>query len=354
MALSCWAILLDSGRMDLPLHAHHARPGALSALAAAWAPALAAMAYPWLLAAFHATFAVQPVLAALLLLGAFAMPGLGLLLVLHSAGAAPASVRQIRARQLALLGVAAPPLFVFTAFLLGVLGHPVPETWVWTAAWLALGLWASAGGGAALPAAAPPAAAARVAHGVVAALVLVYVLFHLANHLFGLVGPAAHAAVMRWGRRLYRAPAAEVLLVGLLLCQVALGGWLAWRWSRRGMDRHRAFQLASGVYLGFFVLTHMNSALVSARALHGIATDWAWASGAPTGLLRDAWSIRLVPHYALGVFFVLAHLASGLRVVLTAHGLAPAAVSRAWAVGLLAAALVSAAIVAGLCGLRIV
>jgi hypothetical protein len=97
----------------------------------------------------------------------------------------------------------------------------------------------------------------------------------------------------------------------------------------------------------------MNSALVSARAIHKIDTGWAWASGAPTGLILDAWNIRLVPHYALGVFFILAHLASGLRSVLIAHGLRPALANRAWAVGLLVGALVSVAIIGGLCGIRI-
>ncbi|MBW8846242.1 MAG: hypothetical protein JF607_14855 [Burkholderiales bacterium] len=280
-------------------------------------------------------------------------PGLGLLLTLRSAGEMPATVLQRRARQLALLSVAAPPLFVFLAFLLSALGHPVPEIWAWWGVWLAVGLWVAAAPRADAPVPAPPPGAWRVTHGVVAAAVLLYVGFHLANHLFGLIGPQAHAAVMALGRKVYRAPVVEALLVALLLFQVAIGGRLAWRWSLQRLDPYRSFQVASGVYLGAFILTHMNSALVSARGLHGIDPDWAWASGAPTGLLLDAWSIRLVPHYALGVFFVLAHLASGLRGVLLAHGINPGTVNRAWAAGLAGAAAVSAAIMAGLCGLRI-
>ena len=65
----------------------------------------------------------------------------------------------------------------------------------------------------------------------------------------------------------------------------------------------------------------MNSVFVSARGVHKIVTGWDYASGAPPpGLITDAWNIRLLPHYALGVFFVLGHRASGLRVVLIAHG----------------------------------
>jgi hypothetical protein len=82
----------------------------------------------------------------------------------------------------------------------------------------------------------------------------------------------------------------------------------------------RAFQLASGMYLAFYVVGHMDSVFILARTYLGIDTDWAFATGAPQGLIRDPWNVRLVPHYWLGVFFVLSHLSSGLRVVVLAHG----------------------------------
>jgi hypothetical protein len=321
------------------------------------APALAAIAYPFILQGFHAAVsgAGGAAPATILLLAAFLAPGLGMALALRSAGLSQPTPFQLRARRLALVSVAAPPLFVFLAFLLGVLHHPIPEPWAWAILWSAAAAWTWLGpNGRPASEAAPPAARLRVAHGAAAAIVLVYVLFHLTNHLFGLAGPDAHAAVMKLGRKVYRAPAIEPVLVAFLLFQVLSGGWLAWRWTARPIDRYRTFQVASGVYLWVFILTHLNSALVSARLMHGTDTNWAWASGAPTGLVHDAWSIRLLPHYALGVFFMLSHLASGLRGVLIAHGLKPAAADRAWVAGLAASAAVSAAIVAALCGVRIV
>ncbi len=272
---------------------------------------------------------------------------------IRASGEAPGSVLAHRARALALLAAAAPPMFVFIAFLLGVLGRPVPETAAWVSAWLLAGVWTMTGSRAAAPPVTRPAAAARVAHGALAALILVFIGFHLSNHLAGWLGPETHRAVMGWGREVYRRPAVEALLVGVLLLQVALGAWLTRRWSQRAVDGFRAVQLATGVYLGVFALTHMNSALVSARWMHGTQTDWRWASGAPEGLLPDAWNIRLVPHYALGVFCVLAHLACGLRAVLLAHGAPRRLVNPAWAGGLLASAAVAALILAGLCGARI-
>jgi hypothetical protein len=64
-------------------------------------------------------------------------------------------------------------------------------------------------------------------------------------------------------------------------------------------------------------------------------------------------AIRLLPHYALGVFFVLSHLASGLRVVLIAHGVDRRAANRIWGTGVAISAVISAAIIAGMCGVRI-
>ncbi|ERF82727.1 MAG: hypothetical protein CFE30_20820 [Bradyrhizobium sp. PARBB1] len=157
-----------------------------------------------------------------------------------------------------------------------------------------------------------------------------------------------HGTVMKIGRTVYRSSVIEPILAALMPFQAAVGMRLAWRWSAAGGC---VFQIGSGVYLPAFIVTHLNSALVSARAVNHIDTNWARASGAPTGLIHDAWSIRLVSHYALGVFFVLAHLTSGLRGVLIAHGAATAIANRIWATGLAAVGLV--AVASGLCGARI-
>ncbi|MCA6097601.1 hypothetical protein [Bradyrhizobium australafricanum] len=328
-------------------------------------PAAGAMAYPFLLDAFH--LAVSPaagpmsfgrlVLAALCLLAATAAPLLGLACAYWMTKAEPSSF-ELRARRLAYLSIAAPPLFVLTGVGLGLLHIPVSDELVWVAGWLAACLYVLFGSEQAERAPESAAIAAsitrwRVTHGVAAAIILLYIAFHLTNHLLGWLGPEVHGAVMKAGRTVYRSSLIEPILVALMLFQVAVGMRLAWRWSSAPADAYRVFQIGSGVYLAAFIVTHLNSALVSARAVHHIDTNWAWASGAPTGLLHDAWSIRLVPHYALGVFFVLAHLTSGLRGILIAHGVAATLANRIWAAGLVAGGLVAIAIMSGLCGTRI-
>jgi hypothetical protein len=316
-------------------------------------PAAAAVAYPFVLAAFHAVVSESPAGAGALLILAFALPLSGLAVV-YRLTRAPEPSESVAAARLAYASLAAPPLFVLLGVARGLLHIRVPELAIWGAFWMlaAVYVWFA-------PSAAPadriqpPSAAWRVAHGIAAAFIACYVLFHLTNHLFGLAGPETHAAIMKAGRTVYRSAFIEPLLVTLLLFQVLSGVRLAWRWSSFRIDAYRIFQVGSGAYLAAFILTHMNSALVSARAVHKIDTDWGWASGAPVGLIHDAWNIRLLPHYALGVFFIIGHLSSGLRVVMLAHGVRAQIADRIWAAGLLAGAALSTAIICALCGLRI-
>jgi hypothetical protein len=185
------------------------------------------------------------------------------------------------------------------------------------------------------------------------AIIVIFLGMHIPNHLVGLLGPEAHASVMKIVRHIYRAKAIEPVLVALFLFQVGSGLYLAFRYMAMPMDRFRAFQIASGMYIASYVIGHMDSVFVYARLFLGIDTDWGFATGAPAGLIKDAWNIRLVPHYALGVFFLFAHLSSGLRIVLLAHGLRKAIADRLMIGGSIGGGLVAALIILAMCGMRI-
>jgi hypothetical protein len=77
-----------------------------------------------------------------------------------------------------------------------------------------------------------------------AVLITFYVLFHLTNHLAGLIGPETHAAIVNAGRAVYRAPLSEPVLVLALLFQAASGARLAWHWSGLRTDAYRIFRSA--------------------------------------------------------------------------------------------------------------
>lgn len=316
------------------------------------APVAAVLAYPFLLDAFHAAITAQMIgLAALLLAAVLAVPPLGLITAIRLGQDTGASA--IRARRFAYASMAAPPLFVFLGVAPGLIGIHLPDKLIWFAVWMLLAAvtWLMPDRVVETPR--QPSVAWRVAHGISALAIACFVLFHLTNHLTGLIGPDLHAAVMKAGRAVYRATFVEPVLVALFLFQILSGLKLFWRWSAQTVDIFRAFQIGSGLYLAVFILAHMNSAFLSARAVHHIETNWAWAAGLPAGLIHDGWNIRLLPHYAFGAFFVLGHLVSGLRVVTLAHGGNLAFANRLWFAGLAASAVIATAIIAGLCGVRI-
>lgn len=335
----------------------------LGAKATIWIPALSAALYPWILDAFH--WAVTPtgginsplsassiVIATLLLVAAFAVPLICLMMAGRAIDVAPRE--SSRARRFALLAVAAPTLYVFFGVLTYMAGSKIPDTWIWAPVWLMLGYWASRKGVSDTASQAHPSSRLRVAHGICGSITALYVLFHIFNHLFGLISPQAHAAVMDIGRVVYRAAVIEPLLVAVMLFQIISGLRLAWTWTETTADRYRVFQLASGVFMSVFILGHMNSVFIFARTFLDIPTDWAFAAGLPTGLIHDAWNIRLLPHYALGVFFVLTHLFSGIRVVLLAHEVGQTSANRIWWLGAGISLLTSAAIICGMTGLRLI
>jgi hypothetical protein len=100
-------------------------------------------------------------------------------------------------------------------------------------------------------------------------------------------------------------------------------------------------------------LLHKKTARIKSTAALGIDTGWNFATGAPTGLVTDPWNIRLVPHYWLGVFFVLSHIAVGTRAVMMAHGASKAFADRFMIGGAVTAGVIATTIMLGMCGLRL-
>jgi hypothetical protein len=184
-------------------------------------------------------------------------------------------------------------------------------------------------------------------------ITLVFLGGHLANHVTGLFGPDTYNHVMAVLRHVYRARLVEPILVIGFLFQAVSGLYFAWRYTARPADRFRIFQIASGMYLVFFLISHINAVLILARNYLHIDSNWAFATGAPAGLIDDAWNIRLVPLYGLAVFFLLSHLFAGLRVVVIGHGGRRETANAILTRGTAAAALISALIMFGMCGLRI-
>jgi hypothetical protein len=257
---------------------------------------------------------------------------------------------------MAIFAVAAPTMFVFLGVLLFMAGDPVPETLVWAVAWGAVAIYTLlADNSGPMPMITKSVSTAwRAAHGVSALLIVaIFLGLHLSNHLMGLAGPESHTAFMTIARHVYRAPWLEPILIGLFLFQVATGFHFTFRRMAAPMDPFQTFQVASGMFLAFYVVGHIDSVLIFARTYLGIDSGWDFATGAPTGLVKDPWSIRLVPHYALGVFFVLAHLAGGARLILLSHRVRKELADRLMIACAAASGVVATMIILAMCGMRL-
>jgi succinate dehydrogenase/fumarate reductase cytochrome b subunit len=219
----------------------------------------------------------------------------------------------------AYFGVGAPALYTFLGgWLDSQKWIPFRANGVWVVIWCGLAVSTLIERPKAIGGASTRPVKLAYAHGLSAAVIVTFALFHLTNHLAGALGGEAHMAVMRHLRYVYRQPAIEVVLGGGILFQVTSGGVLLFRRTRgRSTGWIEILQNASGVYLMLFFASHV-SAVLRARYLHHIDTNWIWLTA--DNLLTDAWSVRLVPYYFLGVLALAVHGACGLRSVLLQHG----------------------------------
>jgi hypothetical protein len=350
--------------MSITAHSRTAGDSGAKARLAMLVPSLAALLYPFALKGFNASVTRIPdvasalswLSAAVYLALAFAVPLMAMLAAMSLSRIGRPTVAQLRAKRAALLAVAAPTLFTFVGVVLYMLHDPVPDTWLWVVCWvivLALLLRSDNEAPARVAARVVPVLL-RVAHGAAAlALVMIFLALHIANHLMFPAGEGTYDVVMKMFRHVYRTDILQPLVVALFLFQIGTGLFFVWRLTAAPSDRFRTFQMASGVYLAFYVLGHMDSVFIFARMYLGTDTGWSFATGAPTGLVKDPWNIRLVPHYWLGVFFVLAHLAAGARGVLMAHDVRNAFADRFMIGGAVVGGIVATVIMLGMCGMRV-
>jgi len=249
------------------------------------------------------------------------------------------SSSELLARRLAHLAVATPPLFVLIGVIFFLLHSPNSDSVFWLILWLtalAVGVWVIARQNRETPVlSAFNPIPLRMAHGSSALLIVVIFLgWHLLNHASAVFSADFDQAMMTTLRKWYRSGLVQPALVTLVLFQVASGAILWWRATAARGDLYKTLQTSTGAFLSAFIVSHLNAVFILGRAVTKVDTTFLWASGAPQGLLSDAWNVRLIPHYSLGVWFVITHMGLGLCSVMLAHGVAPLVAGRvAWAVG---------------------
>jgi hypothetical protein len=289
-----------------------------------YGPSTAALIYPLLLVSLHQSgrHFVQATDATGKLLAGLAV-GLSAALVysvpLLSFAAISQSAGQIRTRQFAHLAFAAPPIFVMIGVFFYMLNVPNGDYAFWAIAWVGvIGFAAFVSPTNEMPAAAPRWL--RTAHGFSAgAIIAIFLAWHLANHVTAAWSLETNKQIMDLLRVWYRSDIVQPILVALFAFQLLSGLRLLWAAIAPKADIYSSIQTATGTFLMVFMTSHLIAVFILGRMFLGVDTTFAWASGAPTGLLHDPWNVRLIPHYSLAPLFVISHLAMGLRAVLIGH-----------------------------------
>lgn len=342
-------ILLDDGAQ---------RPAA--ATASRWfllvLPALAAILYPLLLAAISILLrlfqlSAPPDAPAIVIVAlAIVVAALGVMAVafvrardLGRVGAGSAG------RLLAHLAFTTPTLLVAVGNVVALFHARGVAGYAWPLLWLALMAVVSLAEDRAPTA--PILSSRRLAtgHGISAlAILIIFILPHLANHLSGIVSGADHIQLMKWLRLDYRNAVIEPLLLTLIGFQLMSGFVLVRRKLSRPSDFFGTLQTMTGVYVGIYLLGHMTAAFAARGA--GTDTNWNWLTSDDQGLLFHLSGFALVGHYWVGPIAIVTHVACGLRGVMMEHGVKERAAGRvAW--GLMGAGFVaSSVILAGLLG----
>lgn len=347
------ATLIDQERPD--------RAADVKAWRLAPLPVLAAIAYPWLLSAISAVAkAAEPasppdafaiVLTSLAILAcAFAVMGLSAWVALSLRGrGGPAA---LKAQVLALIAFSVPSLLTGVGNVAGLAHVRREVVYIWPALWLL-----TAAAVVLTPAASraqDPARRRRIvlAHAFCACAILVlFLLMHLANHLAGLWSGQAHIKVMTAVRFVYRNAAVEPVLVALILVQIVSGLLLLRRRLSGSGDAFSVIQALTGFYVAVYFVGHVIAAF-SARAA-GTDPNWNWLTDNDRGLLFHLSGSALLAHYWVGPVAVVVHIACGLRLVALQHGVSSTLASRAATALMGLGALASTAILAGLLGFHL-
>jgi hypothetical protein len=299
-------------------------------------PALAAFAYPYFVMALynsgqllsHASDTSSMLVAWLAMFVAvvltYGVPAISLAVAVALGRLDTLSRAQLRVRRLAHLAFASPSLFVFIGVVFYLLGSANGDYLFWALLWIAaLALIVGSTGAeaaTAADAAASPPAWLRISHGSSAlAIVLIFLAWHLLNHMTALWSFDTNEVMMKVLRKWYRSDIVQPILVALFVYQVVTGVVLLWRHTGRNADFFRTLQTATGALLTAFIVSHLNAVFVLGRSVSQVDTTFSWAGGAPNGLLADAWNVRLIPHYSLAVWLVITHAGLGLRMVLLNH-----------------------------------
>ena len=150
--------------------------------------------------------------------------------------------------------------------------------------------------------------APRRLHRAAGAVLAVFLVVHVANHLAALAGVEAHIRFMDAARRVYRQPVVEAVLLLCVVLQAVSGLRMLWAGRQRRRGVLPWLQAGSGAYVALFLAIHVVAVL--AGRMSGLDTNFYFAAA---GLHVWPFVLFFVPYYFLAVAALFVHLGCALR-----------------------------------------
>jgi len=136
--------------------------------------------------------------------------------------------------------------------------------------------------------------------------IALFVVLHLANHAFSLIGIEKHVEVMIQLRKIYRNVFAETLLLCAVGVQIFSGIQLYRSRFKIVKGLYEKLQLWSGLYLAMFFVIHLSAVMVG-RFLFKLDTNFYFGAA---GLNHFPFNVFFIPYYSFAIFSFFAHVAS--------------------------------------------
>ena len=146
-------------------------------------------------------------------------------------------------------------------------------------------------------------------HRMSALFIVTFILFHLINHSFVLVGIQQHIDVMDALRAVYRNVVFEGVLFLCLVFQVCSGVYFVWKRRGQRIGFFEKAQAISGLYLAYFLINHVVAVLFG-RVSAGLDTNIYYGIA---GFHVSPFQFYFVPYYFLAVVAIFVHLAAAFN-----------------------------------------
>ncbi|WP_051279896.1 hypothetical protein [Hellea balneolensis] len=149
---------------------------------------------------------------------------------------------------------------------------------------------------------------AKPLHRATALILGLFILTHLAVHLFALGGIEAHLKALDAVQWIYRNPLGETLLVIAILTQIVTG-LKRLKAKRKNKTFWAKAQVLSGLYLMGFLIIHTGAAIFT-HSVFGLETDFYWAAGS---MNISPIKFFFWPYYFFAVLSFFVHFACALH-----------------------------------------